>query len=43
MIQPEKAEIDGIVFVQWCGFVSTAKNRRGDRFFKKGFAQWIPC
>ena len=34
---------DWIVSVQWYGFVSTMNNRRGDRFYKKGFAQWIPC
>ena len=34
---------DWIVFVQWYEFVSTKKNRRGDRFYKKGFSQWIPC
>jgi hypothetical protein len=34
---------DWIVFERWYEFVSTKKNRRGDRFYKKGFAQWIPC
>ena len=34
---------DWIVSVQWYEFVSTMNNRRGDRFYKKGFAQWIPC
>ena len=36
-------ENNWIVFVQWYEFVSTMKNRRGDRLYKKGFAQWIPC
>ena len=34
---------DWIVFVRWYEFVATKQNRRGDRFYKKGFAQWIPC
>ena len=34
---------DWIVSAQWYEFVSTMDNRRGDRFYKKGFAQWIPC
>lgn len=34
---------DWIVSVQWYVFVSTKTNRRGDRFYKRGFAQWIPC
>ena len=24
-------------------FEPNKRNRRGDRFYKKGFAQWIPC
>ena len=34
---------DWIVFVRWYTFEPTKRNRRGDRFYKKGFAQWIPC
>ena len=34
---------DWIVSVQWYVFIPTKTNRRGDRFYKKGFAQWIPC
>ena len=30
---------DWIVFVRWYEFVLTKKNRRGNRFYKKGFAQ----
>ena len=34
---------DWIVYVCWYEFVPTKKNRNGDRFYKKGFSQWIPC
>ncbi len=32
---------DWIVLVQWYNFAK--KNPGGDRFYKKGEAQWIPC
>ncbi len=34
---------DWIVFVRWYTFVPSKTNRRNDRFYTKGFAQWIPC
>ena len=34
---------DWIVFVHWYTFVPAKRNRRGDRFYTKGFSQWIPC
>ena len=34
---------DWIAFVRWYNFVPSKSNRMGDRFYRKGFAQWIPC
>ena len=34
---------DWIVSVCWYAFAPTKTNRNGDRFYKKGFSQWIPC
>ena len=34
---------DWIVSVCWYEFVSSKQNRVKDRFYKKGFSQWIPC
>lgn len=34
---------DWIVSVCWYVFVSSKTNRLGDRFYTKGFSQWIPC
>jgi hypothetical protein len=34
---------DWIIFVRWFNFVPSYKNRRGDRGYSKGSAQWIPC
>ena len=32
---------DWIVFVRWYCFAKV--NPRGDKFYTKGYAQWIPC
>ena len=34
---------DWNVSVQWYEFVSIMNNKRGDRFYKKVFSQWILC
>ena len=34
---------DWIVFVCWYVFVPSKTNEAEDRFYSKGFAQWIPC
>lgn len=34
---------DWIVFVRWYEFDASKKNDDGDRFYKKGASQWIPC
>ena len=34
---------DWIVFVRWYAFVPSKTNEAEDRFYSKGFAQWIPC
>ena len=34
---------DWIVFAQWYTFEPGKTNRRGDRFYTKGYDQWIPC
>ena len=34
---------DWIVYVCWCIFNSNKMNESGDRFYSKGFGQWIPC
>ena len=34
---------DWIVFVRWFIFVPSKTNRRNDRFYSKGYPQWIPC
>ena len=34
---------DWIVSVCWSVFAPTKTNEKGDRFYRKGFTQWIPC
>jgi hypothetical protein len=34
---------DWIVSVRWYAFVPTKTNRVEDRFYTRGFSQWIPC
>ena len=34
---------DWIVFVHWYVFIPLKTNEAEDRFYSKGFAQWIPC
>ena len=34
---------DWIVSACWYSFVPSKTNRLDDRFYKKGFSQWIPC
>ena len=34
---------DWIVFVRWYTFVPSKINGSGDRFYTRGFDQWIPC
>ena len=34
---------DWIVSVCWYNYVESKTNRMGDRFYTRGFSQWIPC
>ena len=34
---------DWIVFVRWYLFDASKVDGSGDRFYKKGSSQWIPC
>ena len=34
---------DWIVKIRWYVFCPSKTNRRGDRFYKKGYSQWIDC